>query len=55
MTPEYKTWESMKTRCGNPQTKRYADYGGRGIRVHPPWAQSRPIRPCGARGGKYDS
>lgn len=27
----------MRTRCTNPKTKRYPDYGGRGIRVCAPW------------------
>src|ERR1035441_5326023 len=27
----------MRERCNNPLDKRYADYGGRGIQVHPAW------------------
>ena len=30
-------WKSMKNRCLNPNDPGYADYGGRGIGVHPPW------------------
>lgn len=33
----YSAWNDMKNRCGNPKVKSYADYGGRGIKVHPLW------------------
>jgi hypothetical protein len=36
-TPEYKVWTAMKDRCYNPNNKRYADYGGRGILVSKRW------------------
>lgn len=36
----YRVWESMKTRCNNPRSQRYVDYGGRGITVCPEWAES---------------
>ncbi len=32
-TALYKSWWSMMQRCYNPLNKRYAHYGGRGIRV----------------------
>jgi hypothetical protein len=35
--PTYVTWSSMMTRCYNPKTKNYADYGGRGITVCDEW------------------
>jgi len=35
--PEYKLWAAMKNRCVNPANSNYADYGGRGITIHPPW------------------
>lgn len=35
--PEYGVWEGMKQRCHNPKSRRYLDYGGRGIRVAPEW------------------
>lgn len=30
----------MKDRCHNPRNERYADYGGRGIKVDPKWRAS---------------
>ena len=33
----YKTWESMKARCYNPNDGKYEKYGGRGIRVCAEW------------------
>jgi hypothetical protein len=37
---EYQCWAAMKQRCSNPKTKHYANYGGRGITVHPAWVDS---------------
>ena len=36
-TKLYGVWAGMKRRCNNPNTKYYADYGGRGIKVWEPW------------------
>lgn len=36
-TREYRAWVAMKSRCNNPASKNYADYGGRGICVAPEW------------------
>jgi hypothetical protein len=36
-TSEYRIWAGMKNRCNNPNDKRYADYGGRGIGVCGTW------------------
>lgn len=36
-TPEYRAWNSMRTRCNNPNAKKYSDYGGRGIKCCPEW------------------
>ena len=33
----YGVWCYMRERCGNPNTKRYKDYGGRGISVCSEW------------------
>ena len=37
MGPAYKSWANMKQRCQNTKHPRYADYGGRGIRVCVRW------------------
>lgn len=37
---EYGCWAAMKQRCLNPNTTCYANYGGRGIKVHQPWVDS---------------
>lgn len=37
LTPEYKVWQGMHQRCGNPNDKSYSDYGGRGIIVCERW------------------
>jgi hypothetical protein len=34
---EYGIWRSMISRCSNPNAERYADYGGRGIKVCARW------------------
>ncbi|WP_327421881.1 hypothetical protein OG763_15195 [Streptomyces sp. NBC_01230] len=34
---EYRTWGDMVARCTNPNHKRWADYGGRGITVCDRW------------------
>ncbi|WP_198432732.1 hypothetical protein [Burkholderia ubonensis] len=36
-SPEYHSWASMMTRCTNPKSSKYADYGGRGILVCERW------------------
>ncbi len=32
-TSEYRTWLHMRDRCNNERAPRFADYGGRGIRI----------------------
>lgn len=39
-TPEYRSWQSMLTRCTNPSYHRFDRYGGRGITVCAAWANS---------------
>lgn len=39
-TREYVTWNAMKARCYYEKNKRYARYGGRGIRVCQRWLDS---------------
>lgn len=36
-TKVYRIWHAMKARCANPRNKRFANYGGRGIRVCEAW------------------
>ena len=38
--PEYVLWVQMKQRTGNPNSKDYPEYGGRGITMYPPWVAS---------------
>jgi len=33
----YRTWTQIKARCLSEGHEAYADYGGRGIKVHEPW------------------
>ncbi len=37
---EYRSWQHMKERCYNKNFKRYADWGGRGIKVCESWLES---------------
>lgn len=37
---EHKAWRQAITRCTNPNTPNFADYGGRGIKMHPAWLAS---------------
>lgn len=43
-TKLYGVWAGMKRRCYNPNTKYYADYGGRGIRVCDEWLAYEPFK-----------
>ena len=36
-TPEYIVWCGMRDRCRNPNNKRFARYGGRGINICTRW------------------
>ena len=39
-TPLYKLWGGIKNRCYNPNEPKYANYGGRGIKVCSEWESS---------------
>jgi hypothetical protein len=37
VTPTYRSWQSMRSRCTNPRVPSYPHYGGRGITVCNRW------------------
>lgn len=37
---EYNIWKGIKYRCTNPKSKRWKDYGGRGIKICEQWEKS---------------
>ena len=39
-SPEYIAWEHIKSRCCNPNSHKFKDYGGRGIAVCERWLHS---------------
>lgn len=60
-TPEYEVWTGMIDRCMNQECEKYADYGGRGIRVCERWLDVRNFyadmapRPEGLSLGRRDN
>lgn len=38
--PEYRSWESARSRCFNPKNASYSNYGGRGITMCDRWKSS---------------
>lgn len=40
VSPEYRCWAAMKSRCSNPKQISFPNYGGRGIAVCERWQQS---------------
>lgn len=42
LTPEYRTWTSMKQRCDDPRCKAFYRYGGRGITICSRWRDNYP-------------
>ena len=59
VTPEYRAWQEMRSRCYKLDNKRYSRYGGRGIQVCDEWRNDfiaffdyigpRPPQPPGQR------
>lgn len=39
-SPEYRAWENAKSRCRNPNNRKYSIYGGRGIQMCKRWLDS---------------
>ena len=37
LSPTYRSWQSMKNRCCNPNDNKYPRYGGRGITLQESW------------------
>jgi hypothetical protein len=53
---EYKTWSGMITRCTNPNSDSYANYGGRGIGVCDEWRSFENfLRDMGSRPSRNHS
>lgn len=40
-SPEYRSWQAMRTRCFNPKNADWHSYGGKGIQVDPLWDDFR--------------
>lgn len=40
MTPEYRVWTGIKSRCFGKKTRSYKDYGGRGVTMCKKWRDS---------------
>lgn len=40
LTPEHKTWKSIRQRCNNENDKAFDNYGGRGIKMCERWKNS---------------
>lgn len=49
----YNIWSSMKTRCNNPNSRKYKDYGGRGITICDEWMRFEPFHDWAIASG-YD-
>ena len=60
-TPTYRSWYCMRTRCLNPNTPYYKDYGGRGIGICARWdsftafLEDMGERPAGHTLGRDDN
>lgn len=55
--PIYTIWQAMRSRCLNPTSKDYKNYGGRGIAICPEWDTFEVFkRDVGPRptGGRYE-
>lgn len=50
----YQTWKNMRRRCYDPSNKRYAQYGGRGIKICPEWDDYAVFRSWAMSNGYRD-
>lgn len=50
----YQTWKNMRRRCYDPNNKRYAQYGGRGIRICSEWDDYAAFRSWAIANGYSD-
>ena len=50
----YETWKNMRRRCYDPDNKRYAQYGGRGITICPEWDEYAAFRDWAMSNGCAD-
>ena len=39
----YRLWQTIKSRCENPNREKYKDYGARGIRVCDEWQDAKVV------------
>lgn len=51
----YQTWKNMRRRCNDPNNKRYAQYGGRGITICPEWSEYINFRTWALENGYSDN
>jgi hypothetical protein len=56
-TAEYAIWSSMNSRCHNPKSTNFKNYGKRGITVYTPWRKSLAqfLRDIGPRPSEFHS
>lgn len=50
----HKTWQKMKERCNNANSKDYHNYGGRGITYHKEWEEFQPFYDWATENGYSD-
>jgi len=51
----YETWKNMRRRCNDPKNKRWANYGGKGIKVCPEGDDYKAFREWALSNGYNDS
>lgn len=51
----HRIWSGMKTRCNNPNVKKYERYGARGISVCDEWSEYAPFKTWALEHGYADN